>query len=1395
MVEIKNTFDDIILDGNLNDWTENFRLDFLPATGLPGYALYGKYAGDAYVFAIASDTEVIGENTTLWLNTDGDRETGYQIFGYAGGVEYFVNFNSTIDGIVPVLYQVDSSGNIIDSGQVLEYSFNEDNQVVEFAIPSSFLNNSQEIEILADINNQSFLPNNYSIRPYSISAVNDLPSRTDFSKTIGIVFSETTAQHFFDYKAYTQLFLSMQYQAMQAGIPFDILTEDDLTDINNIVNYDALVFPSFRNVDSSKLEAIENTLIDAVYKYKIGIITAGDFLTNDENNNPLAGDSYIRMKQLLDITREGGGGPVNGVLEVASTGHPVMEEYAANEQIRAYNGIFFNNYGDGYADANNPIVLADLNVDGQNYNAVVATETGGRNVHFATEAFMGDNNLVWQALQWVVLDDKPEVRLNMSRDASIFISRNDMDLSSEYFAVNPDGDTPGVYDKMLPIVEQWKQDYNFVGSYYINIGNNPPEKYTDWSISAPYYQQLIDLGNEIGTHSYTHPYFTGELTPEQLEFEFNQSQLIIEEKLGIDVTGTAIPGNPEPVYVSQELKQYLSYVTGGYSGVGAGYPNAFGFMFPGHDFVYFAPNMSFDFSVIGFQNLTPEEASAKWAQEYAGITNHASQAIIHFPWHDYGPTVWEPGYTEEMFTNFIAQAYQHNTEFVTVEELSNRIKTFEQSQLFLDYEGNTITAQIIGNDVGAFGLNLEGTIASVNNWYAYDNDTVFLPGNGGKFTINLGAVQDDVTRIVYLPMRAELKSLNGDGTNLDFSFYGSGEVVIDLKAFGSDKVVTTGADSTTINGEILKMNFTHQALHTANIQIVPDSLPIVANPIADVNINEDASNTIIDLTNVFTDADDDVTVIVKTIKFNSNQSLINADIDGNQLILDYQDNQSGIAEITIQGTSNGKIVEDTFQVTVNPINDTPTTTGIKDVVNWYRTSNISPANTVIDLFAAFSDVEDTDNDLKYSIQNNSNPYLFSGINIDSTTGQLTLDYRWFAQGSADITVRATDTQGLYTEAEFTVTASPVDNVINGDSNANSLRGDKLRNLIRGYGGNDNIDGKDGNDLIYGGVGNDQIQGNKGEDLIFGEGGSDTIEGGSGDDTIHGNRGDDQIFGGSGNDVIYGDFPTETVFVSDFEAAPDDKSWFMAAPLDGWGSTDGYIEYRNDGAAKGNNYIELNEDPINYYQDARQIYRDIATEAGKSYKLTFQYAPRPGYSADVNAIEVRLDDTTMLSVSRDGTNNSSNEWQTYTVTFEGDGTNKHLEFISTGNPVDYGRGGFLDEIKLVAYDKVLGKDTIVGGRGSDIMTGGAGRDRFVFVHNDSLLTGEYDVITDFEVGVDKVEFQGWGSFDTVTWFNGAVSQGRFMNTTDGTLFKSNYGGQVLFADVELSQLSGQDFVAV
>jgi hypothetical protein len=629
---------------------------------------------------------------------------------------------------------------------------------------------------------------------------------------------------------------------MMAGIPFDLLTENELTDIANLVNYDALIFPYFAYVPAAIRDAVHETLFKAIYYYGIGIITADNWMTNDATGAAVPGDSYRYMKQLLGIGRIDGEGPVAMTVNAGDVSHPAMRGYTANESIADYAQNWYSYFENV---PNQPVTtLVNQTVTGTHagtYPAVLASETGGRHVHFANLELLGDTNLAWQALQWVLYDNHVPVGLKLGRHKSLFLSRNDVDQAQEYEEV------PLVHVPLLELISSWKTNYNFVGSYYIDIGNDPANgQWTDWNISAPLFQDYIALDNEVGTHSWTHPHDTNALTAAEIEFEFNQSMNEISTNLGPtwhgqNVRGGAVPGMPESLTTAQTILQHLDYLTGGYSGIGAGYPNAHGYLTPTSDKVYFSPNMFFDFTLIGFgvpvwdpvtqtwqpMPLTAEEAEAFWQDQYNSLLTHASQPLILWPWHDYGPTtsadpVTGDGYTVAMYENTIAMAAQDNAEFATLADAAARITTFQNAQMTVEHASESVVSVNVNTpNVGTFALRLNtepGTvIQSVDNWYAYHGNQVFLDEDGGNFVVRLGGSADPVSRITALPMRASLISLSGNGTQLSFTLEGEGQAQVMLSGNPSNFTIT-GADSITpLGGNAVGINFDTLGTHAVNI--------------------------------------------------------------------------------------------------------------------------------------------------------------------------------------------------------------------------------------------------------------------------------------------------------------------------------------------------------------------------------------------------------------------------------------------------------------------------------------------------------------------------------------------------------------------------------------------------
>ncbi|HSV25968.1 MAG TPA: hypothetical protein VLJ17_23445 [Xanthobacteraceae bacterium] len=916
----------ITLDGLFTDWPA---ADSVMNSGntVAGYQVYGALIADAtlgnnYVIGIdatAPTDPVIAANTFIYLNTDQNTATGYSPFG-AIGAEYYVQFSTGSTGTLqPFLYSVTSTGvaTQLNGGAPLNFGVSANGESVEIAIPQTLLTPTagaapKSINFAASIDNGvAALPGDFSSNPqYTITDPSTLVPVNHAIKKVGIVYSATTAALYFGggqagQTAYADLFMAAQHQAEAAGVSYDILTEADLSNVAKLAQYSALVFPDMQNVQSSQVSAIVGALSQVVYNYHVPIITAGDFLTNDQTGAALPGNPYINMQTLLDLRQTGFGTATYSVTPdgTALANHnPVMAGYAAGEHIGGASGQFagttaglYTNTGYlTFSGVTKPAtVLADINIQGgASLAGVVQTTTGGTNTHFATTGLLGDSNLLQHAIQNAVFGTTPSLSLDITRMAGVVGSRTDMDQSQFPSDVSPGPGQPGIYDELIPMLQQWKQQFNFVGSFFINVGDNANpanENLTNWAVSKPYYDAILAMGSEIGNHSYTHlinppavdangnpvpttiingqvvstwdentntlyvtPPANGSAPNWTFNYEFGQSKTIEQQNLGITIAGAAVPGAAETIGTSEQIMKFYQtvaggltgYVSGGWTGVGSGYPNAFGYMSPTDTgSVYIAPNITFDFTEVEFQKKTPTQALADWEALFQQLSAHSQVPVIVWPWHDYGPTNWPtngtavgPGYTTQMFTDFIAFAFGAGYEFVTDEDLAARIAAQQKAILSETTTGNVITATVTPDptapDLGAMALNMINgaagqVIQNAGSWFAYDTNSIFLPKAGGKFVVTLGAAQDDVTHIDALPMRADLQTVTGNGTNLAFSMTGDGVVDVHVKTPGANIVSVQGAPAASLTGTDLSLTFDDGALAISPTS--PQGVPVLHN--------------------------------------------------------------------------------------------------------------------------------------------------------------------------------------------------------------------------------------------------------------------------------------------------------------------------------------------------------------------------------------------------------------------------------------------------------------------------------------------------------------------------------------------------------------------------------------
>jgi Ca2+-binding RTX toxin-like protein len=311
----------------------------------------------------------------------------------------------------------------------------------------------------------------------------------------------------------------------------------------------------------------------------------------------------------------------------------------------------------------------------------------------------------------------------------------------------------------------------------------------------------------------------------------------------------------------------------------------------------------------------------------------------------------------------------------------------------------------------------------------------------------------------------------------------------------------------------------------------------------------------------------------------------------------------------------------------------------------------------------------------------------------------------------------------------------------GTNRADTLIGTERANIISGLGGDDAITALGGRDQVFGG---------DGADVIDAGAGSDAAEGGKGNDQISGGDGDDSLSGGDGVDVIFGD--------------NSDGSTFGNDQISGGAGGDRLF------GGSGNDQIngDTGNDNIDGGSDSDQLFGDDGNdiiEGGNGFDIL------SGGLGD-DQLSGGFDNDQLLG-------DAGNDQIIGDFGFDrlegGDGN----DFLSGGNDADTLLGG-TGKDRLIGG---LGSDTLSGDDGNDeligvdsaavlagfgaglgendVLSGGAGKDKFVlgdvnqvyYKDNDPVTEGGLDFayITDFTAGEDTIQLKGPRSFYSLDFF--------------------------------------------
>ncbi len=341
-----------------------------------------------------------------------------------------------------------------------------------------------------------------------------------------------------------------------------------------------------------------------------------------------------------------------------------------------------------------------------------------------------------------------------------------------------------------------------------------------------------------------------------------------------------------------------------------------------------------------------------------------------------------------------------------------------------------------------------------------------------------------------------------------------------------------------------------------------------------------------------------------------------------------------------------------------------------------------------------------------------------------------------------------------------------------------------------------IQGTDGDDVICGNNTVNDIKAGDGDDIVYGAGAQDRIDGEKGDDTLYGEGGIDDVYGGPGNDKLYGGEGGDFFFITDpgddmFNGGPGQDILFFAGPpatpggaiskdtrtvaltFDLSSKTHTHATFGNDtfesiedvAGSRGDDHITGDDGDnllIGWYgadtliggkgddtiePSPLKIAGGVAgtADGGEGNDTLVVYGGRyfiqgNTYTVDGtgNRDEFDLENSTHTANMSNFENLSAvlasfRTPRISAVTFKGDGKANTLTGGNAGDTLE-GKGG---------------NDTLIGGKGSDTLTGGPGNDTFVINKGDDDPGNTVDIIKDFALTDDKIQFSGFAAGSAAT----------------------------------------------
>jgi VCBS repeat-containing protein len=257
-----------------------------------------------------------------------------------------------------------------------------------------------------------------------------------------------------------------------------------------------------------------------------------------------------------------------------------------------------------------------------------------------------------------------------------------------------------------------------------------------------------------------------------------------------------------------------------------------------------------------------------------------------------------------------------------------------------DVDGDSLTARNMSSPAnGALTLNADGSFGYTPNTNFNGVDSFTYVANDGLADSNVATVTINVTPVNDAPILDFISNKTvTEGTLLEFMVTGS-DPDGDTTTFSAIPALSGASFDNATGNFSWTPDFTQNGTYEVNFSISDGSLsasqlvtitvnnvnraPVWSTPIADQNLSEDFGNfvAVVDLRALATDADGDA--LTFTIADENASEVDCAIAGGTQLELNSVLNWNGLASCTVQVSDGTAGANDTFAITVNPVNDAP----------------------------------------------------------------------------------------------------------------------------------------------------------------------------------------------------------------------------------------------------------------------------------------------------------------------------------------------------------------------------------------------------------------------------------------------------------------------------------------